>query len=126
MRLERAALEPRQARALAQAWGVPARALLPATKAPEMAYARARGWAADALGKVPAPALAVAIRRCMDSQGPAGYRRRVRQAQRHILDGDIYQANLAHQIRVPYKAGAFDLYRRLTKINPSPMAAYVD
>jgi anthranilate/para-aminobenzoate synthase component I len=58
--------------------------------------------------------------------GKAGYCRGVRAIQRHILDGDIYQANLAHHFETGYSGDAFDLYRRLTRINPSPMAAFVD
>jgi anthranilate/para-aminobenzoate synthase component I len=50
----------------------------------------------------------------------------VRRVQAHIRAGDIYQANLAHRLSAPAEIDGFELYRRLTQVNPAPMAAFVD
>ena len=46
-------------------------------------------------------------------------------AHTHILDGDIYQANLSHRFETRYAGDGLDLYRRLRTINPSPFATYM-
>ncbi len=46
-------------------------------------------------------------------------------AHAHILDGDIYQANLSHRFETRYAGDGLDLYRRLRAINPSPFATYM-
>jgi anthranilate/para-aminobenzoate synthase component I len=124
-RLGCAGLDGATARRLARAWGLPPRALQAACLAPREALARARGWLARP-GRLKAPAAAEPLRGLQDSLGAAGYQARVRRIRRHILDGDLYQANLAHQLSAPYAGRAFDLYRRLCALNPSPMAAFVD
>ena len=46
-------------------------------------------------------------------------------AHEHILDGDIYQANLSHRFESRYAGDGLDLYRHLRSINPSPFATYM-
>lgn len=58
----------------------------------------------------------------------AGFTAMVRQAKRFIAAGEIYQANLSQRFSFPLGPGAFawDYYRRLTALNPSPFAAFAD
>lgn len=46
----------------------------------------------------------------------------------YVLSGDIFQANLAQRFSTPLPDGLdpFDLYRRLRRITPAPMAAFLD
>ena len=46
-------------------------------------------------------------------------------AHEHILEGDIYQANLSHRFESRYAGDGLDLYRHLRSINPSPFATYM-
>jgi para-aminobenzoate synthetase component I len=125
--LARAGLDASTAKALALGLGLPARALDPALAVPEAAWTKLRSTLKRP-PRVPPPAPIRPAPRsaATDSMGKAGYCRGVRAIQRHILDGDIYQANLAHHFDAVFSGDAFDLYRSLTRINPSPMAAYVD
>ncbi|MEL6381268.1 MAG: anthranilate synthase component I [Cyanobacteria bacterium J06626_18] len=52
------------------------------------------------------------------------YEAAVRQAQRHIQAGDIFQANLSLRFSTRTKANSWSIYRRLQHINPSPFASY--
>lgn len=51
---------------------------------------------------------------------------RVASARDRILDGDIFQANIALRVRAAFQGDAFDLYRRLRMINPAPFSAFLD
>jgi aminodeoxychorismate synthase component I len=53
------------------------------------------------------------------------YDRMLARCHEHILDGDIYQANLSHRFAAPFAGRGIDLYRRLRDINPSPFACYL-
>src|ERR671937_2132207 len=44
----------------------------------------------------------------------------VERAKQHILAGDIYQVQLAQRFTFPVQADAFDVYRLLRALNPSP------
>jgi len=55
----------------------------------------------------------------------AEYDRMLERCREHIFAGDIYQANLSHRFRMPFRARGSDLYRGLRAINPSPFAAYL-
>jgi len=44
----------------------------------------------------------------------------VREAQKLILDGDIFQVVLSRAVRRDYKGDPFEIYRALRQINPSP------
>ncbi|HTB22023.1 MAG TPA: anthranilate synthase component I family protein [bacterium] len=124
-RRSRAGLDASTSKALARSLGLPARALEAARRAPEAAWIRLASLLKGPLS-APEPEPAPPRGALDDSMGKAGYCARVRAIQRHILDGDIYQANLAHHFETDFSGKPFDLYRRLTRINPSPMAAYVD
>jgi para-aminobenzoate synthetase component 1 len=47
---------------------------------------------------------------------------------RYVLDGDVFQANIARRIAaaVGPDFDAFSFYRRLRRVNPAPFAAYLD
>ncbi|MEW5947010.1 MAG: anthranilate synthase component I family protein [bacterium] len=50
----------------------------------------------------------------------------VRRAKKYIAAGDIYQANLSQRLSVTTDVPAFDLYRTLLKINPSPFGGCLE
>jgi para-aminobenzoate synthetase component 1 len=50
----------------------------------------------------------------------------VRRAHEYIAAGDIYQVNLAVAERWEYPGTAWDAYRRLREVNPSPWMGFVD
>ena len=59
-------------------------------------------------------------------QDEAAFAQRVRQAQRYIRQGDIYQVNLARRWAVPGGVDAWALYRALSRHSPAPYAAYLE
>ncbi len=53
----------------------------------------------------------------------------VRRAQEYIAAGDIYQVNLSHRFRSPFRGdigSAFSLYESLRDASPAPFAAFLD
>lgn len=54
------------------------------------------------------------------------YQDRVARALGHIVDGDIYQVNLAVRFSAPWGGAPFDLYRRLRHFTPSRYGAYLE
>ncbi len=48
----------------------------------------------------------------------------VRQAQKHIYAGDIFQANLSLRFGAKCSSDGWEIYKRLQRINPSPFASY--
>jgi anthranilate/para-aminobenzoate synthase component I len=50
----------------------------------------------------------------------------VQAAKEYIKCGDIYQANLSQRLSIPIQGDAWQLYRRLRNINPSPFASYLE
>lgn len=56
----------------------------------------------------------------------AAYLQAVEQAIEYIRAGDIFQVNLSQQLRLPARCSASDLYRQLSRDNPSTFAAYFD
>jgi para-aminobenzoate synthetase component 1 len=120
-----AVLDPALAAGLAKAWGLPKAALSPAYRASKVPHSILRGIL-DRAAPAPSPRPGAPAGGLKDSMGREAYCRKVRAVQRHIYEGDIYQANLAHHFEAPFRGDAFGLYRRLSAINPSPMAAYAD
>ena len=51
---------------------------------------------------------------------------KVREAQRYIAQGDIYQANLSHSLSFGVRKNAEDIYEELRRINPSPFFGLLD
>jgi anthranilate synthase component I len=62
------------------------------------------------------------------NMGRAGYEGCVRSLQEHIVDGDIIQAVPSHRVvrQLPGNVTAFDVYRQLRVINPSPYMFFLD
>ena len=57
----------------------------------------------------------------------AHYMEMVRKAKEYIAAGDIFQANLSQRISASIDdVGAWDIYKMLRHINPSPFAAFAD
>ncbi len=54
------------------------------------------------------------------------YAAMVHRAQAYIRAGDIFQANLAQRLTVPWPHDAWNLYDRLMRINPSPFSVLAD
>ena len=50
----------------------------------------------------------------------------VRTVQRHIRDGDVFQAVLSQRFSMPFAGDRFNLYRALRQVNPSPYLFYLD
>ena len=71
----------------------------------------------------PAPALAA---RPVSNFTADGYRQAVAEMVAHILDGDIFQANLAQRFtaRLAAEDSGLDYYRRLRRAGPAPFAAF--
>jgi anthranilate synthase component I len=63
----------------------------------------------------PSPALA-----------PGQYAKMVAKAKEYIAAGDIFQVVLAQRFTLPFTLPAFDLYRSLRRINPSPFLYHLD
>ncbi len=53
------------------------------------------------------------------------YLRSVDRIRDHILNGDIYQANLTQQFQTPFTGDSMALYHRLTRRTPAPRSAVV-
>ncbi len=58
--------------------------------------------------------------------GRADYLVALRRVKEYIAAGDIYQANLSQRLSAPLVSPPFELYRRLTRENPAPFAAYFE
>jgi para-aminobenzoate synthetase component 1 len=54
------------------------------------------------------------------------YLRAVGQAKEYIAAGDIYQVNLSQRLSAPLATTPLTLYRRLSRENPAPFAAYFE
>lgn len=56
----------------------------------------------------------------------AEFEQKVRRVQEYIAAGDAFQVVLSQRLSVPLHASAFDLYRVLRTLNPSPYLYYLD
>lgn len=56
---------------------------------------------------------------------PEEYRNMVRRAVEYIAAGDIFQVNLSQRFCTGQTVDAWELYRRLRRINPAPFAAFL-
>ena len=86
--------------------------------------APAKAGAAQALGAQVAAAPASAGATPVLSDGK--YAAMVAAAKDYIAAGDIFQVVLAQRFTVPFPLPAFDLYRALRRINPSPFLYHLD
>ncbi|MCY4419403.1 MAG: anthranilate synthase component I family protein [Cytophagales bacterium] len=55
-----------------------------------------------------------------------GYKDLVEKGKSHCLRGDVYQIVLSRKFSQAYKGDAFQVYRALSHVNPSPYGFYVD
>ncbi len=119
------ALDAATARRLAAALGLPRAALDPARRAPVPAHALIRDLAR---ARFPEPDPGPAPRPCLPdfAASRAAFERSVRRVRAHIRAGDVYQVNLSHRFEARGSGDAFGLFQRLMRVNPSPMAAFVD
>ncbi|HEY6061347.1 MAG TPA: anthranilate synthase component I family protein [Gemmatimonadales bacterium] len=112
-------------------WFVPANRILLASDGralrldgPE-AEARWRDAPDSGLPVPPPPLPEVAARPWRSFDAPA-FESAVRRAHEYIAAGDIYQVNLAVAEQWEYPGTAWDAYRRLREVNPSPWMGFVD
>ncbi len=54
------------------------------------------------------------------------FEKAVKVAKEHITAGDIFQVVLSQRFKLPIRCGAFDIYRALRSINPSPYMFYLN
>lgn len=74
----------------------------------------------------PSPPAARAVGPVVANQSPEAFLEAVRRAKRYIEDGDIFQVVLSQRLAAPVSGDAFDLYRRLRRVNPSPYLFYLE
>ena len=53
------------------------------------------------------------------------YLRIIRQAQHQIKEGDFYEINISHQLRMAFDGEPWRLYQRMKEVGPVPFGAYV-
>jgi para-aminobenzoate synthetase component 1 len=75
---------------------------------------------------LPAPPASPAGSTPWRSFDEAGFVEAVRRAREYIAAGDIYQVNLAQAERWSFPGTAWEAYRRLRAVNPSPWMGYAD
>ena len=86
----------------------------------------------SALARLAAPAPAPARRTDLPEPAlnpvlaPGEYAAMVHKAKDYIAAGDIFQVVLAQRFTTPFALPAFDLYRALRRINPSPFLYFLD
>lgn len=60
------------------------------------------------------------VSKIIPGSSPEKYGSMVRQAQKYISQGDIYQANLSQRFQTQWRGDTTNLYRLLREINPAP------
>ena len=76
---------------------------------------------------LPAPVRADAVEIALEPVLPPGrYAEMVAAAKAYIVAGDIFQVVLAQRFTAPFPLPAFELYRALRRINPSPFLYHLD
>jgi anthranilate synthase component 1 len=56
----------------------------------------------------------------------ADFMRAVERCRQYILAGDIFQVQVSRRFALPLRASAFDVYRALRSVNPSPYMFFLD
>ncbi|HET6465968.1 MAG TPA: anthranilate synthase component I [Nitrospiria bacterium] len=59
------------------------------------------------------------------NMSPAAFQKMIRQAKEYIRSGDIFQVVLSQRFETVVRSAAFDIYRALRVINPSPYMYYL-
>ncbi len=54
------------------------------------------------------------------------YAQKLRAIKKYLFSGDTYQVNFSQRFTAPFSGNAFDLYRKITKINPSPFQFFME
>lgn len=54
------------------------------------------------------------------------YTKRIKKAQRRIIEGDFYEINLSHQLKGTFRGDPQQLYSRMKKAGPVPFGAYLE
>jgi anthranilate synthase component I len=101
----------------------------PATKAIEAAVERIDTAAARLAQPLPPSQRVIGVLNAGDPEPvlpPEKYREMVAKAKQYITAGDIFQVVLAQRFSLPFPLPAFDLYRALRRINPSPFLYHLD
>jgi anthranilate synthase component 1 len=73
----------------------------------------------------PRPARSDGALRLKPRLGSRRFMEGVRSLRRAIRDGEIFQAVLSDRFETPLRASAFDVYRRLRALNPSPYLFFI-
>ena len=71
------------------------------------------------------PRTAVSMPRVQCSLDREGFMEKVEVAKEYIRRGDIFQANLSQRLSFKLGKDAFDIYRKLRRINPSPFFGFL-
>jgi len=90
------------------------------------AASRWREAAVQSSHRPQSPVHGVAAGRAWRSFDEPGFTRAVQRARDYIAAGDIYQVNLALAERWPLAGTAWEAYRRLREVNPSPWMGFAD
>jgi anthranilate synthase component I len=61
-----------------------------------------------------------------DAETEKSFCEKVKKAQQHIVEGDIFQIVLSHRFEVGTEDDPFEIYRRLRRKNPSPYLYFID
>ncbi|MFH1706305.1 MAG: anthranilate synthase component I family protein [Planctomycetota bacterium] len=61
-----------------------------------------------------------------NSMDQAAHHAAVERTRRHIIDGDIYQANIARQFAIPIQGEPYPLFRAVFDKNPAPFFAFLN
>jgi anthranilate synthase component 1 len=62
----------------------------------------------------------------VSSLSRADFMHAVERCREYILAGDIFQVQISRRFALPLRAGAFDVYRALRSVNPSPYMFFLD
>ncbi len=74
---------------------------------------------------LPAPAPSVSVPRSVSNLSKREYCEKVEKAKSYITAGDIFQVVLSQRMAMPITCDAFDIYRSLRFINPSPYMIFL-
>jgi para-aminobenzoate synthetase component I len=98
---------------------------LPARPAERLVVAGANGTLLERAGPEAGDTAGLGTR-VTSNLSRADFEARVRQAQRYIRSGDIYQVNLSQRLAVRGEVPGWDFFQRLSAVSPAPFSAYLD
>ncbi len=56
----------------------------------------------------------------------SNYIKRIKEAQKRIIEGDFYEINLSHQLKGTFRGNPQQLYARMKEVGPVPFGAYLE